>query len=102
MKTSKRVLYIACFLAYTAYRTGANTPIGVQQQLLATTAAPSTGGQNVAGGSSDLKVLSTEVSKESTGEGGHERYPVAVIDFVRVQTPFIIGLWIFCAALGKI
>ncbi|XP_064081390.1 sodium/hydrogen exchanger 3-like isoform X2 [Macrobrachium nipponense] len=38
--------------------------------------------------------------------GGHgdpnKRYPVAVIDFERVQTPFIISLWIFCACLGKI
>ncbi|KAK3859548.1 hypothetical protein Pcinc_034345 [Petrolisthes cinctipes] len=36
------------------------------------------------------------------GEGSNERYPLAVIDFARVQTPFIIGLWIFCACLGKI
>nr|XP_045615882.1 sodium/hydrogen exchanger 3-like isoform X2 [Procambarus clarkii] len=33
---------------------------------------------------------------------GNERYPVAVQDFARVQTPFIISLWIFCACLGKI
>lgn len=41
----------------------------------------------------------------SEGEGTKEkmeRYPVAVIDFERVQTPFIIGLWIFLACLGKI
>ncbi|XP_069950439.1 probable Na(+)/H(+) antiporter nhx-9 isoform X2 [Cherax quadricarinatus] len=37
-----------------------------------------------------------------SGHGQIERYPVAVIDFERVQTPFIIGLWIFCACLGKI
>lgn len=36
------------------------------------------------------------------GDGSDERYPLAVIDFERVQTPFIIGLWIFCACLGKI
>ena len=36
------------------------------------------------------------------GGGKIERYPVAVIDFERVQTPFIIGLWIFLACLGKI
>lgn len=34
--------------------------------------------------------------------GGFERYPVVVVDFERVQTPFIIGLWIFLACLGKI
>lgn len=49
-------------------------------------------------------VNSTHLSDH--GGGGHEekleRYPVAVIDFERVQTPFIIGLWIFCACLGKI
>ncbi|XP_066960188.1 Na(+)/H(+) exchanger beta-like isoform X4 [Macrobrachium rosenbergii] len=48
--------------------------------------------------------------EEGHAGGGHgaghgdpnKRYPVAVIDFERVQTPFIISLWIFCACLGKI
>ncbi|RZC42332.1 hypothetical protein BDFB_006930 [Asbolus verrucosus] len=31
-----------------------------------------------------------------------ERYPVVSVSFQRVQTPFIIGLWIFCASLAKI
>uniref|UniRef100_A0A6A7FMG4 Sodium/hydrogen exchanger n=3 Tax=Hirondellea gigas TaxID=1518452 RepID=A0A6A7FMG4_9CRUS len=31
-----------------------------------------------------------------------ERFPVIVQDFGRVETPFIISLWIFCACLGKI
>ncbi|XP_069989339.1 probable Na(+)/H(+) antiporter nhx-9 isoform X3 [Penaeus vannamei] len=52
----------------------------------------------------DHSVNATHLSDH--GGGGHggklERYPVAVIDFERVQTPFIIGLWIFCACLGKI
>lgn len=30
------------------------------------------------------------------------RYPVASVEFARVETPFIIGLWIFCASLAKI
>ena len=38
-----------------------------------------------------------------TGGGEHmERYPVVVVDFERVEDPFIISLWIFCACLGKI
>ncbi|XP_045107758.1 Na(+)/H(+) exchanger protein 2-like isoform X1 [Portunus trituberculatus] len=50
------------------------------------------------------RVRGDEAAVRSEGEGGHgiERYPVAVIDFERVQNPFIIGLWIFLACLGKI
>ncbi|XP_068893583.1 Na(+)/H(+) exchanger protein 2-like isoform X4 [Tenebrio molitor] len=31
-----------------------------------------------------------------------ERYPVLSVSFYRVEIPFIIGLWIFCASLAKI
>lgn len=31
-----------------------------------------------------------------------QRYQVASVSFQRVKTPFIIGLWIFCASLAKI
>ncbi|XP_063919692.1 sodium/hydrogen exchanger 3 isoform X3 [Zophobas morio] len=31
-----------------------------------------------------------------------ERYPVISVSFSTVETPFIIGLWIFCASLAKI
>lgn len=31
-----------------------------------------------------------------------QRYPVASVSFHRVETPFIIGMWIFCASLAKI
>lgn len=31
-----------------------------------------------------------------------KRYDVASVSFQRVETPFIIGLWIFCASLAKI
>lgn len=31
-----------------------------------------------------------------------ERYPVMTVSFHRVETPFIIALWIFCASLAKI
>lgn len=61
--------------------------------------SPDEGGSFIYGHSSDVDAV--PVSGEE-GEGGIERYPVAVIDFERVQTPFIIGLWIFCASLGKI
>ncbi|XP_050311886.1 sodium/hydrogen exchanger 3 isoform X2 [Anthonomus grandis grandis] len=40
-----------------------------------------------------------EVQKE---EKKVERYPVISVSFHRVETPFIIGLWIFCASLAKI
>ncbi|XP_070491911.1 sodium/hydrogen exchanger 3 isoform X2 [Chironomus tepperi] len=36
--------------------------------------------------------------------GGHEveRYPVTTVDFSRVETPFIIGIWILFASIAKI
>lgn len=36
------------------------------------------------------------------GHGHSERYPVVSVEFTRVETPFIIGVWIFCASLAKI
>lgn len=38
------------------------------------------------------------------GEGDHkvERYPVTTVDFGRVETPFIIGIWILFASIAKI
>ena len=41
----------------------------------------------------------------TTANGTHhsgERFPLMVEDFARVQTAFIISLWVFCACLGKI
>ncbi|CAG0912207.1 unnamed protein product [Notodromas monacha] len=34
--------------------------------------------------------------------GGSHSYPIATVDFIRVETPFIIALWIFCGSLAKI
>lgn len=31
-----------------------------------------------------------------------KRYTIAAVEFERVETPFLIGLWIFCASLAKI
>ncbi|XP_071451595.1 sodium/hydrogen exchanger 3-like isoform X8 [Hetaerina americana] len=52
---------------------------------------------------------STEDSSSGYGEHASgkdpskvKRYPVASVEFARVETPFIIGLWIFCASLAKI
>jgi hypothetical protein len=39
---------------------------------------------------------------EQNGNGDSKRYPVASVEFERVKTPFIIGVWIFCASLAKI
>ncbi|KAH8271932.1 hypothetical protein KR044_011828 [Drosophila immigrans] len=37
-------------------------------------------------------------------DGGHhtERYPLSQVDFARVKTPFIIGIWILSASIAKI
>lgn len=45
--------------------------------------------------------------RSSAGEDGSsgehtKRYPVVTVEFERVKTPFIIGLWIFCASIAKI
>lgn len=34
--------------------------------------------------------------------GGHEGIHVFTAEFARVEIPFIISLWIFCASLAKI
>lgn len=53
---------------------------------------------------------STESSHEQDSKGdahGEEqhpvvRYPVAIVEFSRVETPFIIGVWILFASIAKI
>jgi hypothetical protein len=32
----------------------------------------------------------------------HHGFKVATVEFARVETPFMIGLWIFCSSLAKI
>ncbi|GAB0095324.1 Sodium/hydrogen exchanger [Sergentomyia squamirostris] len=50
---------------------------------------------------SEAKESSTN---EKEGGGGHhgERYPVTTVEFSRVETPFIIGIWILSASIAKI
>jgi hypothetical protein len=48
---------------------------------------------------------SLQASKSDTEHNdseGTKRYAVTSVDFARVETPFIIGVWIFCASLAKI
>lgn len=51
---------------------------------------------------------SSPVPRAENTDGGHgdghavERFPVSQIDFVRVETPFIIGVWILFASIAKI
>ncbi|XP_048525087.1 sodium/hydrogen exchanger 3 isoform X3 [Dendroctonus ponderosae] len=47
-------------------------------------------------------VSSEEPTSEVPKKKPVERYPVISVSFHRVETPFIIGLWIFCASLAKI
>ncbi|XP_059474153.1 Na(+)/H(+) exchanger protein 2-like isoform X2 [Neocloeon triangulifer] len=49
----------------------------------------------------DNTAASTTTEKPPKEHQVH-RYPVASVEFARVETPFIIGLWIFCASLAKI
>ena len=40
---------------------------------------------------------------EEESEGSHhDRYPLAQVEFDRVKTPFIIGVWILSASIAKI
>uniref|UniRef100_A0A2M4CJ94 Sodium/hydrogen exchanger n=1 Tax=Anopheles darlingi TaxID=43151 RepID=A0A2M4CJ94_ANODA len=63
--------------------------------LIAST-APSDGGSHGAG----------ELEGHAAAEGGEdhtvERYPVSQVDFSRVETPFVIGVWILSASIAKI
>lgn len=54
---------------------------------------------------------STDMSQEQDSKDGdvhgelpHQvvRYPVAIVEFSRVETPFIIGVWILFASIAKI
>ncbi|XP_026837068.1 sodium/hydrogen exchanger 3 isoform X22 [Drosophila erecta] len=44
------------------------------------------------------------VDQDAEGGEGHkmERYPLSSVDFARVKTPFIIGIWILSASIAKI
>lgn len=44
----------------------------------------------------------TAPSQATKEEKVVERYHISSVNFSRVETPFIIGLWIFCASLAKI
>lgn len=48
------------------------------------------------------KLSSSSTTEEPTKTKPVKRYPVASVSFQRVEIPFIIGLWIFCASLAKI
>ncbi|XP_065333632.1 sodium/hydrogen exchanger 3 isoform X2 [Cloeon dipterum] len=50
----------------------------------------------------DQSASSTEEPAGGNHKKDHDRYPVFSVEFARVETPFIIGLWIFCASLAKI
>lgn len=50
----------------------------------------------------ELTMSTVEYSETSKPQTKDKRYPVISVSFHRVETPFIIGLWIFCASLAKI
>lgn len=91
----KRTWLLVCVVCCLAGLVGANTParehpIGMMNKAKSNNISHGADGTGVA------------AHGEEAGGPRMERYPVAVIDFERVQTPFIIGLWIFLACLGKI
>ena len=79
----KRELHVVVFYLLTAVCQGAATPL-------------------VAESPNDTSTMSNSSGNPQGGEENVERYPVVDPDFERVEDPFIISLWIFCACLGKI
>lgn len=59
----------------------------------ATVAADAAGDHGAHGGRS---------GEEEDGKHPHTRYPVSQTDFSRVETPFVIGVWILSASIAKI
>jgi sodium/hydrogen exchanger-like protein 3 len=53
-------------------------------------------------GGSESDVQAPKSDREHSDNADTKRYPVASVEFARVETPFIIGVWIFCASLAKI
>ncbi|XP_043644042.1 sodium/hydrogen exchanger 3 isoform X14 [Drosophila teissieri] len=53
-----------------------------------------------------VRLLRAEPLKSGDQDGGEshkmERYPLSSVDFARVKTPFIIGIWILSASIAKI
>lgn len=66
------------------------------------------GGGQISGSLSSVKQQDDqshggELGDASHGEGHEvERYPVAQVEFSRVETPFVIGVWILSASIAKI
>ncbi|KAH8391076.1 hypothetical protein KR215_006068 [Drosophila sulfurigaster] len=50
----------------------------------------------------DLDPFDVEMDDEEGGHHKMERYPLSQVDFARVKTPFIIGIWILSASIAKI
>ncbi|CAO1387646.1 unnamed protein product [Diamesa hyperborea] len=55
--------------------------------------------------------ITSSPSSETSQHGGHDngghekpviKFPIAVVEFARVETPFIIGVWILFASIAKI
>lgn len=50
----------------------------------------------------NLEQLDGGEGHEPESEHTHERYPLSQVEFDRVKTPFIIGVWILSASIAKI
>lgn len=76
--------------------------------LLTPQPVSSDGGDDGGGGGSLSAATQDDIADGEHGhgsrEGGHEveRYPVAQVEFSRVETPFVIGVWILSASIAKI
>lgn len=73
-----------------------------------TVSSDGAGGGQISGSLSSVKQQDDqshggELGDASHGEGHEvERYPVAQVEFSRVETPFVIGVWILSASIAKI
>ncbi|XP_060667038.1 sodium/hydrogen exchanger 3 isoform X20 [Drosophila nasuta] len=82
-----------------------NLPQTTTPSVLATTDAASSTmppQQPVAEELKDPDPFDVEMDDEEGGHHKMERYPLSQVDFARVKTPFIIGIWILSASIAKI
>ncbi|XP_065162372.1 sodium/hydrogen exchanger 3 isoform X15 [Atheta coriaria] len=75
-----------------------DTPAAAKRSASAPTSPMTT----TSGDGSGATTAEGDAESTTTAKKETQRYQVASVSFARVEVPFIIGLWIFCASLAKI
>jgi len=92
----KKIVHVSCYRLQFQLPQALQPPPDISPIKQPNEAGETSANQDTnAAGKSDLKQETHEVHE-------HERYPIATIEFSRVETPFIIGVWILFASIAKI